>query len=294
VTTNAFLVIKTTPQTINSPAHQQAILIMRITFNIAADEEDIPEQDLLSVDVAPDTTVGILKESVQAELQLPKSSQHLYHNGLLLSDEAKTMEQLQISDGDMLALHIRHTVGRSGLSADPRAQQPSRRQAAVQRPRSEPDPELIRLQLLGDPRTRQEALRGRPELAAAIDSPERFAQLYRQMMDQERQEQLERSRRIAELNADPFDIDAQTRIAEMIREEAVQENLQNAIEHNPEGRYPFVLYCPFQTDTLVQSLAGSICSTLMSKSTVTKSRHLLILELKQPSCPHHAQKLVVS
>jgi DNA damage-inducible protein 1 len=251
---------------------------MRITLNIAADEEDA---DLLSLDLAPDTTIGILKEMVHAELQLPKTSQHLYHNGLLLSDEAKTMEQLQISDGDMLALHVRHIVGRSGTSADPRPQ-PSRRQPVGQRPRSEPDPEVIRLQLLGNPRTRQEALRGRPELAAAIDSPERFAHLYRQMMDQERQEQLERSRQIAELNADPFDVDAQMRIAEMIREEAVQENLQNAIEHNPEGRIPFVPCCPFKTNTMAQSSAGSTCFTLMSKSTDKKSRPLLILELKQP------------
>lgn len=266
---------------------------MRITFNIAADEEDLPEHDLLSLDVALDTTVGILKESVQAELQLPKTSQHLYHNGLLLSDEAKTMEQLQISDGDMLALHIRHTVARPGLSADPRTQQPSRRQAAGQRSRSEPDPELVRLQLLGDPQTRQEVLRGRPELAASIDNPERFAQLYRQMMDQERQEQQERRRQITELNADPFDVEAQTKIAEMIREEAVQENLQNAIEHNPEGRYPIVLCYFSQINTFVQSLVGSICSTLMSKSMVTRSRHLLILEPKQLLCPHHAQRLVV-
>jgi DNA damage-inducible protein 1 len=254
-------VIETIPYQSTLKVQLESILIMRITFNIAADEEDLPEQDLLSLDVAPDTTVGILKESVQAELQLPKTSQHLYHNGLLLSDEARTMEQLQINDGDMLALHIRHTVGRPGLSADPRAQQPSRRQAAGRRPRSEPDPELIRLQLLGDPRTRQEALRGRPELAAAIDSPERFAQLYRQMIDQERQEQLERSQRIAKLNADPFDVEAQTKIAEMIREEAVQENLQNAIEHNPEGRLSIVTVCHFKTNILAQSSAGSTCST---------------------------------
>jgi len=43
-----------------------------------------------------------------------------------------------------------------------------------------------------------------------------------------------RQQQINDLNADPFDIQAQMRIAEMIREERVQENLQNAIEHNPE------------------------------------------------------------
>src|SRR5579862_5140860 len=164
---------------------------MRITLNIAGDEEDAPEQDLLSIDVAPDTTIGVLKESVQAELQLPLSSQHLYHNGLLLSDDTKTMEQLQVTDGDMLALHVRH-IGTRELPSEPRAQQAARRPAAGQHPRTELDAEVIRLQLLGDPRTRQVALRERPELAAAIDDPERFAQLYRQMMDQGRQEQMMR------------------------------------------------------------------------------------------------------
>ena len=82
---------------------------------------------------------------------------------------------------------------------------------------------------------RAQAISQRPELAAVIDSPERFAQLFRQWQDTEREEQARRRQHIADLNADPFDIEAQTRIAEMIREERVQENLQNAIEHNPEG-----------------------------------------------------------
>jgi DNA damage-inducible protein 1 len=174
--------------------------------------------------------VGTLKESIQAESQIPKTSQHLYHNGQLLSDDSKTMEQLRIGDGEMLALHVRDTV-RAQQSQPPRQQPGSQARGAP----GVPDPETIRLQLLGNPELRQQAISQRPELADAIESPERFAQALQRMQDQEREEQNRRRQQIADLNADPFDVDAQMRIAEMIREERVQENLQNAIEHNPEG-----------------------------------------------------------
>jgi DNA damage-inducible protein 1 len=194
--------------------------------------------DLISLEIPPDTTVATLKESVQAESRIPKSSQHLYHNGQLLADDSKTMEALHIGDGEMLALHVRATSS-STRTPQPRAQHPppqSRSQSA------QPDPETLRLQLLGNPELREQAISQRPELADVIDSPERFAALLRRMQDAEREEQTRRRQQIADLNADPFDIDAQMRIAEMIREERVQENLQNAIEHNPEGGFGFSFF----------------------------------------------------
>lgn len=207
----------------------------RITLTITAPSH--VDADLLSLEIPADTTISTLKESIQAESQILKTSQHLYHNGRLLSDDTKTMEQLQIGDGEMLALHVRDTVrtARPGQQA-----QPSRQQAASQARGAAgyPDPETIRLQLLGNPELRQQAISQRPELAGVIESPERFAQALQQMQDHERDEQNRRRQQIADLNADPFDIDAQMRIAEMIREERVQENLQNAIEHNPEGEEP--------------------------------------------------------
>ncbi|KAI6715691.1 hypothetical protein JHW43_001752 [Diplocarpon mali] len=200
-----------------------------ITLTINAPTHD---GDLLTLEIQPDTTISTLKESIQAESQIPKTSQHLYHNGQLLADESKTMAQLSIGDGEMLALHVRETGGSRGVPAGQRLTQPARQQQRG--PQAQTDPETIRLQLLGNAAVRQQVIEQRPALGAVINDPERFSQLWQQMQDEDTQARMRHHQQIADLNADPFDIEAQTRIAEMIRQDRVQENLQNAIEHNPE------------------------------------------------------------
>ncbi|CAD6502229.1 BgTH12-02468 [Blumeria graminis f. sp. triticale] len=188
---------------------------------------------IFSLEVPPDCTVFTLKEFIQAESQIPIASQNLYYNGQLLSNDSKTLEQLNIGDGEMLAIHVRDVGDRSTQLGSQRTNQTSSRQG--QRAlHGDVDAETIRLQLLGNPSARAQAASQRPELIDVIESPERFASLFNQMKDQERIEQARRRQQIADLNADPFDVDAQSRIAEIIREERVQENLQSAIEHNPE------------------------------------------------------------
>lgn len=207
----------------------------RITLSIQNPE--VEEQDLLSLDIFPDMTVETLRNSIHAETSIHPTAQHLYHNGQLISDESKTMEQLQIGDGEMLALHVRDMRGPTGIPAagGNGGQQPAESGRRRPAPGQGQDPELIRLQILGDPRLRAEALRHQPQLASALEDPQRFAQLFNESYDRERRERAERQRQISQLNADPFDVEAQAKIEEIIRQERVMENLQNAMEHNPEG-----------------------------------------------------------
>ena len=42
-------------------------------------------------------------------------------------------------------------------------------------------------------------------------------------------------REIARLNADPYDVEAQRKIEEAIRQQAVMENMEHALEYSPEA-----------------------------------------------------------
>ncbi|KAI0489744.1 hypothetical protein F4859DRAFT_165167 [Xylaria cf. heliscus] len=184
-------------------------------------------------------TVETLRSSIEAE-GIPAPAQHLYHNGQLITDNTKTLQELQIIDGDMLALHVRDMRGNN---VDPG----HRNQAAQSRPVARPsgpsapgsasvaqDPELIRLQVLGDPALRAQLRRLNPPLAAVLEDPQRFAQMFQNSALEQEQARRARMREIEALNADEFNPDAQARIEEIIRQESVVENLQNAMEHNPE------------------------------------------------------------
>ena len=73
--------------------------------------------------------------------------------------------------------------------------------------------------------------KAQPELAAAAQSdPTRFAELLRQT----RRRQAEAEATLDTMNANPFDVEAQRHIEEAIRQQAVMENLEHALEYSPE------------------------------------------------------------
>ncbi|KAI9884347.1 MAG: Nucleolar GTP-binding protein 1 [Watsoniomyces obsoletus] len=205
-------------------------------------------------------TVADLKGLIESETKFPHAAQHLYHNGQLLADPARPLDSLGIADGEMLALHVRDAIGGGGgqgasgnrsvalggprpTTNGPTMRSGDRSQAGggssggggARAGTGGPDPEMIRLQILGDPRARAEVQRQNPELAGALDHPEQFRQLFHQIQHEQAEMERERQRKIAMLNDDPFNVEAQAQIEESIRQEAVMENLQNALEHHPEA-----------------------------------------------------------
>ncbi|PBK93763.1 hypothetical protein ARMGADRAFT_106145 [Armillaria gallica] len=98
------------------------------------------------------------------------------------------------------------------------------------------DDEMMRLQLLGDPTLMRELRETQPELAHAVEhEPARFSELLRLTKERQYEAELAQQREIASLNADPFDVEAQRKIEEAIRQQAILENMAHALEYSPES-----------------------------------------------------------
>lgn len=142
-----------------------------------------------TLDVSGDMTVADLIALIASEVgnNIPQQALHLYLNGQLLNDKTKTLEAAGITAGDMVALHV--APARTARPA------PAGGRSGGQQQQRRPDSEALRRQVLGDFRLMQQLSDQSPELAEAVNDPERFRNVYetleRQRREQERQKAFE-------------------------------------------------------------------------------------------------------
>ncbi|KAL1613890.1 DNA damage-inducible protein 1 [Diplodia seriata] len=211
----------------------------RITISINAPDEPA-DQELLNLDLPPGLTLADLKGFVQVEANFPVNSQYFFYNGQPLAGDSMTLEQAGIKDDDMLVVMIRRQGQRQQGQASAQAQRAAQQAGRPRRSQQDDETETTRLRILGDHNALRSLQDSRPELAAAVNDPNRWREEWINMKRIQEEQQREHQRQLDLLNADPFNIEAQSKIEEMIRQERVIENLQHAYEHNPEGKSSFI------------------------------------------------------
>jgi DNA damage-inducible protein 1 len=174
--------------------------------------------------VSGEITIGDIKGLIEAELNVPSQAQNLSRNSQPLINNAQTLGQLNVAEGDLLGLQIRT-----------RPRQNQRSQNARAANRAVPDAETTRLHMLGDARLMERVRQQNPELAAATQDPVRFSQMFMEEQRRLREQQLEQERQNQLLEADPFNSEAQAKIEKIIRDQNIASNLAEAMESNPES-----------------------------------------------------------
>ncbi|KAK3074250.1 DNA damage-inducible protein 1 [Teratosphaeriaceae sp. CCFEE 6253] len=204
-----------------------------------------PQHELITLDLPAGLSLRDLKGFVHAETALPQEAQQFYLNNTAIAGDDQTLEEAGISDGDMLAMLMRQPAAQNNMGTTQRRQQQQQRPAG----QGTHEIETTRLSILGNPAAMAQVREQRPALAEAINDSDRFKEVWGNMIREDETRKLEQQEQMRLLNEDPFNVDAQRKIEEMIRQESVQENLQFAYEHNPEvfGRVT-MLYIPVEVN----------------------------------------------
>ena len=207
--------------------------------------------EVYGVESSPELTLEDFKAFLRIESGIPPEEMGLSFNLRPLQDDTKSLTEYGITDGSLLVLE-RKDPRRGFLDPAPQATEVPHidwSSVPVQSDGSgataasseqaysdvdQDDPEVIRQMFLSNPYQMSLLRERNPPLAEAVESEDKS--LFAAALEQQRRSLSDRNvQRIRTINADPMDAQAQGVIAEDIRLENVQSNMETAIEHSPEA-----------------------------------------------------------
>ncbi|KAJ2334003.1 DNA damage-inducible protein 1, partial [Coemansia sp. RSA 2681] len=179
---------------------------------------------------------------------IPVPEQVLMHDGKVVSGADRSLKDLSLKSGDMVYITEKsHQPPLTGSSSGVPPALPQRAAAAPSGQLSpqqaiappgqlSPQLEAHRQQVLNNPQLMRQLSLAHPDIVrAAQNDPAEFGRLLERLQEEQQHGQDERDREMERLNANPFDIESQRKIEEMIRQENVLRNMETALELNPES-----------------------------------------------------------
>ncbi|XP_012667745.1 protein DDI1 homolog 1 [Otolemur garnettii] len=225
--------------------------------NVYCVRRDLSEATF-SVQVSPDFELRNFRVLCELESGVPAQEIQIVFMERLLADDHCSLGSYGLKDGDVVVLLQKDSAGHrppGRTSTQPRMdftgiavpgtssarQRPSTasrahglgsgEKAAV---RCLDSPALIRSMLLSSPHDLSLLKERNPALAEALLSGnlDTFTQV---LMEQQRERALREQERLRLYSADPFDLEAQAKIEEEIRQQNIEENMNIAMEEAPES-----------------------------------------------------------
>lgn len=203
------------------------------------------DQEFLPVQFGPEMTIADLKGVISADTGLATDKLALFLNEQPIANDTQTISGAGISSGDMIVVRVRRAQASAPIL--PPRQRQQQQQGVPQQVRDAA--ERIRLQALSQPAFLGQLRDQAPELADAVNDSARFLDSYAAFARRQQDKEREHQEMLARLEDDPFDVEAQRKIEEIIREQQVMKNYEEAMENTPEvfGRVN-MLYIPVEVN----------------------------------------------
>ncbi|ELU38381.1 SNARE binding protein [Rhizoctonia solani AG-1 IA] len=176
-----------------------------------------------------------LLEAEVSQCGIPINEQSITHEGRELNDPKATLASAGVQDDAMLQLRRKVVVAGRYVNDETAITRRSKPDETASRGESNPWSRPHNPSTQPTHHKDSSSPQTQPELADAIQNdPQRFGELLRTHRERQRDAELAQQREIAALNSDPYNVDTQRRIEEAIRQQAVLENMEHAMEYSPE------------------------------------------------------------
>lgn len=244
---------------------------------------------IIHLDVSGDMELENFKALCSLETNIDSMNMSIFFNGKLLQESNKTLSFYGVQDGDMLLVKD----GRGGqtmmnnagfLGQQQQQQLPQLDFSSIQVPNhlvqnERREAENIFATLRSNPEQVATLRVNNPRLAEAFDKGiEEFAKTLRIQQEARAKED---QRRIRMLLADPFDSEAQRMIAEEIRRQQIDSNMETAMEYLPESFAEVaMLYinCKVNGFPIKAFVDSGAQSTIMSKACAERCNILRLID----------------
>ncbi|KAG0443547.1 hypothetical protein HPB47_014796 [Ixodes persulcatus] len=187
--------------------------------------------ELYMLDVGAEMELENLKALCEYESSIPAREMVVMHEGRPLLDDKRSLSAHSIKDGDVLLIQHLVPPQPSQASSSSGTELSLGGGAATQ---GEEDPAFIRDMILKSPEQLALLKHNNPQLADALLTGD--LDTFTRVLNEQQKEKADRDRhRIRIMNADPFDPEAQRLIAEEIRQQNIDSNMEAAMEYHPES-----------------------------------------------------------
>ncbi len=193
------------------------------------------QDELLPIDVNTSMTLADFKAYVESETGIPTKELLLFFQLNPLLGDDRILNEWGFQGDDMIV--VERKIPRKEEKKAPPEPEPEPEEEAPPAPPENPleaEIERLRMQINLDAGMRQRLLGAYPDLTSVIDNPVKFREKMIEIEQERRAHERAIKEELRQLTSNPDDEDNQRRIMEIIRKDQIADNLQTALEHNPE------------------------------------------------------------